>query len=791
VPKFNINFYMRIKYLFFILFLALISFSKQAIAQIQGIPLDKLQNMKVSQLTDEQVTEAWKKFQDSGMSEKDAYSFMLQNNVPEAEVQAFKDRVTLLGLNNKASSKSALPNEKKVIDFSRNKDDTVIMPGRVNGKASASSPQKLQVYGASFFNVANMRPEPNFSVATPKGYVLGPGDQVIILLNGLNESVERPIISPEGKLLVSHAGEIYLNGFTIEQATSLIKNKMVRAYPALKTGKTQLAVNLGNTRRITITIKGEVNKPQPIVISSLTTLFNALYYSGGPNQNGSLRNIQLIRNNKLYKTVDFYEFLQNSVMNDNIRLEDQDVINIPVYKKRVGISGEVKNPYLFELKENETLEDLIRYAGGFTDVAYKGIAKVDQINDLQHDVKDVPANTFSNYIPHNGDMVSIGAVSNRYTNRIVLEGAVYRPDVYELTAGLTLAELLKKAQGLKPDAYMERGIINRTMPDLEKVSIPFTPSEIVSGKNDIPLLREDSVVIFDRAFFTSNQKIFVQGYVRMPNTFTYRKGLKLADAIAMAGGFADEAADHHVEVSRIIKNESDSVANQVVRTFIVDMTVKNAANQDIELQPMDIINVPRLVNYRSLGSVKVEGQVAFPGDFPVQRRDETALDFLNRAGGITPYGSLENTQVYRKGIRVNLNLADKSNDPSKNKNMVLLPGDSVYVPRVILYVQVSGAVNNPQYISYNGGRFKYYINAAAGTTENARLKGAYIQYPDGLNQPVRHFLFFRHYPKVKPGSKIIVPEKTPDNRIKIGIGDIGGIAAALTAIVSIIAILHK
>jgi hypothetical protein len=175
----------------------------------------------------------------------------------------------------------------------------------------------------------------------------------------------------------------------------------------------------------------------------------------------------------------------------------------------------------------------------------------------------------------------------------------------------------------------------------------------------------------------------------------------------------------------------------------------------------------------------------------VKKRDETALEFLNRAGGVTPYGSLVNAQVYRKGIRVNLDLTAAPNSHSINSNMVLLPGDSVYVPRVISYVQVSGAVNNPQYISYNGSRFKYYINAAAGVTENARLKGAYIKYPDGLNRPMRHFLFFRNFPRVKPGSQIIVPEKAPDSGIKIGLGDIGGIATALTALVSIIAILHK
>lgn len=266
----------------------------------------------------------------------------------------------------------------------------------------------------------------------------------------------------------------------------------------------------------------------------------------------------------------------------------------------------------------------------------------------------------------------------------------------------------------------------------------------------------------------------------------------MADAIAMAGGFDDEAANHHVEISRIIENKSDTVANKLVQTFIVNLDSLTSAEQDIYLQPMDFIYVPRLVNYRSLGNVSIKGEVVFPGDYAVQRRNETALDFLKRAGGLTPYGSLENTQVYRKGIRVNVDLtATTSHDSTTNRKMILLPGDSVYVPRVISYVEVSGAVNNPQYISYSGHSFKYYINSAGGITENARLKGAYIKYPNGLNKPVRHFLFFRNYPGVKPGSKIIVPEKTPDTRLKINFGDLGGVAAALTAIVSIIALLHK
>ncbi|MBC7400981.1 MAG: SLBB domain-containing protein [Mucilaginibacter sp.] len=777
---------MRIKYFFYILFFTLAIVVQQGMAQ--GLSMSDLKNMKVSQATDEQVVQAWKKLQDSGLSEQDAYKMMAKKGVPPDEVQAFKDRVTLLGLNKKALPKPGLSTEKQKTGSSRDIIDLVIKPKPFGHPPVNITQPVLEVYGTEFFKQA-ITFEPNFSIATPKSYVLGPGDKVIILVTGLNEKNLEATVSPDGNIQIPLAGIVYVNGFTIDQATTLIKKKLTKIYPGLNSGQTQLTVNLGSTRSIKVTVKGEVKTPGSFTLSSLATLPNALYNSGGPNINGSLRYIKLIRNNKLYKTIDFYNYLQNGIQDGNIRLEDQDVIQIPVYKKRVSISGEVKNPAIYELKDDEHLDDLIKYASGFTDTAYTGIAKVDQIDELQHEVKDVPSNLFSNYTPHNGDKVQIGAVTNRYTNRVVLQGSVYRPDIYELTASLTLSQLLKLAQGLKPEAYMERGYINRTLPNLEKQSIPFKPIDIINGINDIPLLREDSVMIMDREAFISNQKVTVSGYVKRPSIITYRKGLKLADVIAMSGGFADEAADHHIEINRVIKNQSDSVSNQQVNTFIVDMANNKDAN--IELEAMDVVNVPRLVNYRSLGNVVVKGEVVFPGDYPVQKRNETALEFLQRAGGVTPYGSMENAQVYRNGVRVNLDLTAKTNIAGANKNMILLPGDSVYVPRVISYVEVSGAVNNPQYISYNGHRFKYYINAAAGTTENARLKGAYIQYPDGLNQPVRHFLFFRHYPKVKPGSKIIVPEKTPDNKIKIGFGDLGSIAAALTALVSIVAILHK
>jgi protein involved in polysaccharide export with SLBB domain len=774
---------MRIKYIIYLLFFALLISSRSTFAQ--EISLDNIQNLKVEQATDEQITKLWEKIEKSGLSEQDAYKAMAAKGVAPDQIQALKDRVALLGLKSKTSTTSTKIAEKKTEDYTRNINDTVVKPQPLPQPATPA----LTVFGTSFFTQPTGIFGPNSTMATPKGYVLGPGDEVLVLITGLNESTTRNNVSPDGNVQIPYAGLVYVNGFTIEQATTLIKNKLAKVYPALKSGQTRLAVNLGNTRSIKITIVGEVKTPGSYTLSSLSTFFNALYNSGGPTGNGSLRNIRLIRNNKVYKTIDFYTFLMNGLLDGNIRLEDQDVIEIPVYTKRVSISGEVKRPAIYELKDNEKLDDLITYAGGYTDVAYKGNARIDQIGTIEHEVRTVPANLFENYTPRNGDKVLIEAITNRYSNRIVLEGSVYRPGPFELTAGLTLSQLLKLAQGLRPDAYTELGYIKRTLPNLDKIQISFNPAEVTAGKNDYPLMREDSVIILGRDIFVTNQKVTIRGFVKNQTVLTYRKGLKLTDAIAIAGGFADEAAEHRVEISRVIENETDSVANQLVSNIIVDMRSTTDPNREMELKPLDVVNVPRLPNYHTLGTIKVKGEVVSPGDFAVLKRDETALELLQRAGGVTPYGSLENTQIYRNGTRVNLKLSSNMSNEDK-KTMILLPGDSIYVPRVISYVEIAGSVNNPQYISYNGRRFKYYINAVGGITENARLKGAYIKYPDGLSRPVRHFLFFRNYPIVKPGSKIVVPEKSP-NRLKIGIGDLGGIATALTALVSIIAILSK
>lgn len=780
---------MRIKFFLIILLSGLILSIQGTYAQ--GISLSQLQSIRVNQLSDLQIKEAWKKIQDLGIPEQEAYKLLETRGMDPLEINNFKQRVRMLGLN-RGGMKIAGNNLKEDIDYRRDTLQIIEKPIVAFPDIKALQSDEPVIYGSEFFNQSEIQFEPDFNLATPKSYVLGPGDELIILLTGLNETSVKTIVTPEGNAQIPFAGIVYVNGFTIEQARTLIKNKMSKVYPALLSGSSQVTINLGNPRSIKITLVGEVKTPGTYTLSSLSTLFNALYHSGGPSKNGSLREIRLIRNNKVYKTVDFYTFLQKGLMDGNIRLEDQDVIHFPVYQKRVSISGEVKRPAIYELKATEQLQDLINYAGGFTEAAYRSVAKVEQINEIERSVKDVPASLFSNYSPQNGDKISFGSVQNRFSNRVIIEGAVNRPGVYELSAGFTLSDLLKKADGLKNEAYFERAYIKRTLANFDKEFISFQPEEILNGKKDIPLMREDSIMIHNRAEFIKDQYVTIFGNVNKPGQVPFRKGMKLGDLIAIAGGLNEQAAAHNLEISRILKNSSDSVANQQVETFTVNLEDASAKGVEIELQALDFISVPRLVNFRPLGNISVNGEVLFPGDYAIQKRDETAMDFIKRAGGISPYGSLESAQIYRNKIRVNLDLTKADFDPKTQKSMILMAGDSIYIPRVVSFVKVSGSVNNPQYISYQSGRgLKYYVNAAGGFKEDARVKGTYVQYANGLNKPVRHFLFFRNYPKVSPGSSIQVPQQNPNSKLRLGFAEISGITSAITALIGLIAILGK
>ena len=767
---------MRYKYILYIIFGLLISaFQLRA----QTLSIENIQTIKVDDLSDDQILLLYQKLLSSGLTEETAFQMMQQKGLPAIEVEKLKKRIAVIKSGAIMNNKLVTKTKPDSISYSRQEQNIPL-----NIFTNVPS----QVYGLAYFNNSKLSFQPDLRIATPEGYVIGTQDQLIILLTGLNESSLKTEVTPEGNIQIPYVGLIYVGGLTIEQARTLIRTKMQKFYPALSSGQTKLSVTLGNIRSIRVTIIGEVKQPGTYTLSSLSTMFNALYQTGGPTENGSLRSIELIRGNKVFKKVDLYSFLQKGLLSDNISLQDQDVIRIPFYQKRVVLSGEVKMPAAYELRPGETISDLIQYAGGFSADAYQQMLKVFQKGKTEQMVKNVPDNIYENYVPQNADSIVVGRILERYTNRVSIYGAIYRPGVFELKEGLTLKGLIEDASGLRGNALLSRGYINRIKPDLTKQTVSFDLADIISGKTaDIVLQREDEVFIISSDELRNELSVSISGFVKQPGNYGFREGMQLADLIAMAGGFKYNAANHRIEISRIIQNKSDIVANQLVKTFTVDLDSNLQSNEPIQLQALDKITVPRLVNYQTLGNINIGGEILFPGIYALQRRDETALELIQRAGGITPSGSLRNAQIYRNGLRVDANLTGKE----KERKLILLPQDSVFIPKENPFVEVLGGVNTPQLFHYNSKNFKYYINSAGGIKQNVKLRNAYVAYPNGINSPVKHFLFFRNYPIVTEGSKIIVPQPSFDVKVKLGVGEISAFATALTALVSIFAILRK
>lgn len=732
----------------------------------------------VGQLSDQQLIQLWQQTQKQGMSEGDAMKELVKRGLSPSDVAEFKKRlVRLQGSDRKMFGKDNLITDTAY--FLRDSTWKYELPD-----IRIPSPY----YGFDFFNNPQASFTPNINMATPANYVLGPGDELMVNITGLNEVNHRERVTREGNFELPHAGFVQLSGLTIEQATTRIRNKLRLPYPALFNGQSQLMITLGNVRSIRVTVIGEAERPGDYSISSLAGFFNVLYVSGGPGKNGSLRNIELIRNNKVVQKIDFYQFLQSGLMDTEIRLQDRDIIRYPLYQKRVILSGSVKRPSIYELLEKETLADLLRFAGGWADMAFKGSLKVSQVGIQERVFRDVPEADLNYFIPRNADSVFVDKVRERFLNRVIIAGSVFRPGNYELTDGLTLLRLIQRANGLTEDAFVNRGYIKRQAPGTtEPLLVSFNVAELLAGKtSDIPLFREDSVVIQSRNDLISQMSITVGGNVRNPGTILYRKGMRLEDAILLAGGFTNDAATHKVEVSRLQKNNADTLANRLLTLFTVKVDSSlDADKASIQLEPLDYIFVPKLLNYQLPGSVKLRGEILYAGDYALERRDETVTEMLQRAGGISPYASLRDIQLFRNNLRVATDLF------GSGERFVLLPDDSIYIPRSTNFVEVKGAVFNPQILSYGSGSMKSYIADAGGVTDNGNLKKAYVQYSNGISKKTGRFLFFRNYPKVTPGSKIIVPERSANEKRGLSVIEISTLTGTLATFISLIAVLRR
>ena len=540
--------------------------------------------------------------------------------------------------------------------------------------------------------------------------------------------------------------------------------------------------------------------------------------------------LEIIRSGKRVATLDVYDFLLSGDLKNNVRLQDQDIIRVPTYSKRVQIEGEVKRPAIFEMKSGENLNDLIRFAGGFTERAYKARVKVLKTTDTERKIEDVTSNQFNTYQPQSGDHFFVSEVLDRFANRVSINGAVFRPGQYELTQGLTLKQLIQKAEGLKEDAFLNRGYITRLGTDLQPQLLSFNVGQILNGQeSDINLQREDQVEISSINDLKEEYKVQISGDVREPGTFDYAKNMNLQELIIKAGGFKESATPQRVEISRRVVNKdsvSGSSSARTAQVFQVDINKDLSLNgADFTLQPFDIVVVRSAPGYEIQKQVRIEGEVLYPGTYTITSKNERISDIVKRAGGLTQLAYTEGASLKRnsaektelekeqeqqkllkfeklqrdvkdtlsvdvtnKAVRndfVGINLPKILEEPGKKEDLFLENNDVINIPKQLQTVKVSGEVLSPGTVVYSRNKgFKSYVGNAGGFSERALKRRSYIIYANGTVKSTSKFLFFNNYPAVKPGGEIFVPKK--EEKRKLSAGEVVGLTSGLASIGAII-----
>jgi protein involved in polysaccharide export with SLBB domain len=794
-------------------------------------------NIKVDQLTDAQVRQLIQTGASIGYNDAQLPQMFAAQGMPAGEVEKLKARISRLRGNNVSSSNNQLGSARTI------NADTTGNPSNTSA-ADIEDETGLKIFGRELFRNSKISFEPNLRMTTPRSYIVGPDDELLIDLSGNNEANYTLKVSPEGTIRLQYVGTVAISGLTIEQATSKIRRAMAKTYPGLLNGQTSIAVNLGNIRGIKVTLIGEITTPGTYTLPSLATVFNALYASGGPNKNGSFRNIQVVRNNRIVSTIDIYDFLLKGVQT-NIRLQDQDVINVPVYQNRVEMSGQVKRPALFEVTNNEYLKDVINFAGGFTSRAYNARIKVLQSTGRQRRVVDVGEENYATYKPLNGDKYIVDSILNRFENRVEITGAVFRSGTFELEKGMTLKSLINKAEGIREDAFLNNAYIYRLNTDNTLSLIPFNVDKVLKGtESDVPLQREDKINISSIFDLRDEYQVEVQGEVRSPGAFRYAENMNLESALQMAGGFKESATPNRIEISRRVRNGdplSATAATAQIFVVNVDQNLRLTGAPFI-LQPFDIISVRSAEGYASQKTVTLEGEVLYPGKYTIQRKDEKISDLLKRAGGLTAMAFPEGASLRRPGPapmtdsaslttrnrnlltpeqerllivqkaqqqaglidtaalrrdpsiiiseQVGIDLAKILQQPNSRYDLLMEDGDIIRVPKQLQTVRVSGEVLKPTNIVYEPGKsVQDYINESGGFTYYAKKQGAYVEYANGSIKSTKQILFYHSYPKVKPGAEIFVPKRPPRDRLNIQA--IIGIGSALASLAVVIVALVK
>lgn len=668
------------------------------------------------------------------------------------------------------------------------------------------------IFGSAFFANKNITETPQFYVATPAGYRLGPTDEIAIDVWGASENRYEVTLSRQGVVRIDRLKPIYLSGLTIAAAERKIRNEFASIYTGLlpdapNESKVYLDVNLQKARSIVVNITGSVDAPGTYTISGFSSVLNALYAAGGPSESGSYREISIMRNGKLAHTVDLYDYFVKGTY-PSFFLNDQDVIVVSPHHNRITVDGGFKTTGRFETLQNETVEDLLSYVGGFSSEAYKKAVYVDRVLELERQIIKIEKPSYSSTPLTDGDLVEAKSVSDKYINKVSVSGEVYLPGNYPLNESSTLSALLKSSNGLTPDAYPESAILYRSKQGYFNEIKTIDLSKIASGTQDIQLQPNDSLVIISTENIKAKKTVDIQGIVNEPGEYPFFEGMTARDLVLIANGFDDRANTNQIE---LYSNVTDLDQNRRVnaRGFSFDEA------KDVELNPSDLMVVRVNPGFQPTTFVTLKGEVSMPGTYPIINENYTLYDLYYDAGKALSGANLRGVSIERKisnqtksnieetedslnilfvdeddtEIKIGVNFEKiLSSNGNYHGNLLLKPNDVVFFPKKDSTVSVLGAVQRETAMPYaNGISFREAVIKSGGPTQLANYKNAYVVYQNGDVKGTNRFLFFNIRPKLEPGAVVVVPLKQ-EKRV-ISVQEVIGMTSALASLTLLISTL--
>lgn len=654
-----------------------------------------------------------------------------------------------------------------------------------------------KVFGRDIFNNKNLNFAPSMNLATPQNYVLGPGDQVVVDIYGASQKSEQLTVSPDGMITVPGYGPIRVSGMTVAAAQGKLRKTLGSRYAS-----SDLQLTLGQIRTIMINVMGEVKAPGTYTLSGFATVFHALYMAGGISDIGTLRNIKVFRQGRLITVVDVYEYILNGRLAGDVRLQDNDVVQVGAYDCIVDISGNVKRPMAYEMRANESVKTLLKYAGGFTGNAYKKSVRLLRKSGMLKSVYNINEFDMANFKVDDGDSVSVDSILDRYENMVEVRGAVFRPGLYQYGQEITsVKSLIEHADGLREEAFTAHAVLRRMKANRTLEVVPVDVQGIINGTSpDVPLQNEDILFIPTLQERMQDRILTIEGEVQFPGRYDYADHMTVEDLILLAGGLTDAASTAKVDVSRRIRDEKALKAGEELAetySFALKDGMMVEGSPSFTLQPFDIVQVHRSPNFIVQRNVRVEGEVNFEGSYTLGKRDQRLSDIIKAAGGVTSHAfvrgarlertmtdderarqqatldavknilsdrgdsiaasNLELGDVYTVGIEL-----DKAiSNPGSTYDIVLREGDRLVVPEYNATVKVSGDVYFPNTVSFIGGKkWKYYVDQAGGFGNRAKKSKTFIVYQNGTIGVTSKGA------KPEPGCEIVVPSKKRRNPLQ-------------------------